>query len=235
MPDIDRQSESGNMSAQVIELLVLIAIAAFVLYRLKGVIGTRTGHEGPPPRLGNREAEHRGPMLEPVPDIAPDEPGQPEDNAPIPDDARPALEKIREHEPDFSVDQFLSGARQAYEMILMAYEEGNRDTLSGLLNGDVLAEFENAILQRQEAGLTVDARFIGVRDIRVEGISFDDDTGEADLTVRFVGEMITAVRDAENRVVEGDPNEIRRQTDVWTFSRRVGTDDPNWLLSATGE
>jgi predicted lipid-binding transport protein (Tim44 family) len=53
--------------------------------------------------------------------------------------------------------------------------------------------------------------------------------------LRFVGELITAVRDSENRVVEGDPSEVRRQTDVWTFSRRMGARDPNWLLSATGE
>lgn len=222
------------MSVQIIELLILIVVAAFVLYRLKSVIGTRTGHEGPPAHLRKSDNDRGGPMLEPVPDYEP-APLMAEDTAPIPDEAIPAVEAIREREPDFSVDEFLGGARQAYEMILMAYEEGNRDTLASLLSGDVLAAFEDVIIQRQEAGLTVDAKFIGVRDIRVDAITFDDDTGEADVTVRFVGEMITAVRDAENRIVEGDPNEIRRQTDVWTFSRKVGENDPNWLLSATGD
>ena len=87
---------------------------------------------------------------------------------------------------------------------------------------------------REEAGLRVDARFIGVREASVEEIQFDPDANIADVTVRFVGELITAVRDAENRVVEGDPNEVRRQSDVWTFSREMGSRDPNWLLTGTG-
>ena len=129
----------------------------------------------------------------------------------------------------------MGGARAAYEMILMAYEQSDRDTLRGLLTPEVYDAFEQVIEQREQQGLTVDARFIGVRDIRVEALRFDQATQEADITIRFVGEMITAVRDPENRIVEGDPNEIRRQTDVWTFSRVMGGADPNWLLSATGE
>ncbi|MEO0994088.1 MAG: Tim44/TimA family putative adaptor protein, partial [Pseudomonadota bacterium] len=151
------------------------------------------------------------------------------------DETRDALTEIRKVEPDFSLEEFLRGARSAYEMVLMAYEEGDRSTLQDLLTPDVYQAFEKVIRSREEEGLQVEARFIGVRDLRVETIRFDDDTAEADLTLRFVGEMITAVRDAENRIVEGDPNEIRRQTDVWTFSRVMGSPNPNWLLSATGE
>ena len=74
-----------------------------------------------------------------------------------------------------------------------------------------------------------------MRDLRLENAAFDPATGEGDLTLRFVGELITAVHDSEGRVVEGDPNEVHRQTDVWTFSRHMGARDPNWRLSATGE
>jgi predicted lipid-binding transport protein (Tim44 family) len=221
------------MSTQMIELIILFAIAAFVLFRLKSVIGTRTGYEAPPDYLARDSATqgaHRGPE-----DVAEDD----EDDAglarPAPDSAKPALAAMRQADPEFSLAGFLDGARGAYEMILMAYEAGDRDTLRDLLDDDVFDAFESVIAEREAAGLKVEARFIGVRDVRLESASFDRETNEAELTLRFVGELITAVHDAEGRVVEGDPNEVRRQTDVWTFARRLGARDPNWLLSATGE
>ncbi len=221
------------MSTQMIELLILFAIAAFVLFRLKSVIGTRTGHEAPPDYL-NRDSTAETAYPHPV-----DEPDDKIDDAglsrPVPDGARPALAAMREAEPDFSFPVVLEGARGAYEMILMAYEAGDRDTLRGLLDDEVFDAFESGIGERETAGLTVDARFIGVRDLRLESAAFEPDTNEAELTLRFVGELVTAVHDSEGRVVEGDPNEVRRQTDVWTFARRMGARNPNWLLSATGE
>jgi len=221
------------MSTQMIELIILIAIAAFVLFRLKSVIGTRTGYEAPPDYLSRD-------------DTAPDARRGPADETeegdldvglahPAPDNAKLALAAMRDADPDFSLAEFLGGARSAYEMILMAYEEGDRDTLRDLLDDPVFDAFESGITERETAGLKVEARFIGVRDVRLESASFDRETNEGELTLRFVGELITSVRDAEGRVVEGDPNEVRRQTDVWTFARRLGARDPNWLLSATGE
>ena len=220
------------MNDKLIELLVLFAIAAFVLFRLKSVIGTRTGYEAPPDSL-KRGKPGRG-RLEPVPDAPPAE-DDAELTRPLPAGAAEALAAMRRIEPDFSLAGFLDGARGAYEMILMAYEGGDRETLNGLLSVDVYDAFDGMIAQREAQGLHVEARFVGVRDVRLEALAFDEADSEADVTVRFVGEMITAVRDAQNRVVEGDPNEVRRQTDVWTFSRRMGSRDPNWRLTATGE
>ncbi|MCL5776641.1 Tim44/TimA family putative adaptor protein [Limibaculum sp. FT325] len=216
----------------MIELLILVAVAAFVLLRLKSVIGTRTGYEAPP--------EHRAPGYDNGAPAAETQRAEPpaEEMAlrhALSQDARDALMAMRAAEPDFSLDDFLEGARSAYEMVLMAFEEGDRQTLQNLLTPDVYRAFESVIATREAEGLKVEARFIGVRDIRVETASFDPETSEADVTLRFVGEMITAVRDPENRIVEGDPNEIRRQTDVWTFSRVMGAPNPNWLLSATGD
>ncbi len=225
------------MSTQMIELIILFAIAAFVLFRLKWVIGTRSGYEAPPDYLSRDRAAQAAP---------PDQAAEAEEEAleeadeaglgrPVPANAKPALAAMREAEPEFSLGVFLDGARGAYEMILMAYEAGDRDTLKGLLEPEVYAAFESGIAEREAAGLKVDARFIGVRDLRLESAGFDPATGEGELTLRFVSELITAVQDSEGRVVEGDPNEVRRQTDVWTFARRMGGRDPNWLLSATGE
>lgn len=224
------------MSTQMIELIILFAIAAFVLFRLKSVIGTRSGYEAPPDYLSRDRAAQAGRTddaeIEEEAEQEADEAGL---ARPVPDAAKPALAAMREAEPEFSLGVFLDGARGAYEMILMAYEASDRDTLRGLLEPDVYAAFEGVIAEREAAGLDVDARFIGVRDLRLESAAFDPASGEGELTLRFVSELITAVHDAEGRVVEGDPNEVRRQTDVWTFSRRMGGHDPNWLLSATGE
>ena len=218
---------------EMAELLVLILLAGLVLFRLKSVIGTRTGHEAPPEFMRRQQdaAEERtGPVL--VPDIAPGD--DDEDAEPLPEGTKSALAAIREVEPGFDVNDFVNGARGAYEMILMAYEEGDRDTLQSLLAPDVYQAFEQGITAREAEGLRVEARFIGVRESSVDEVAFEADSKIADVTVRFVGELITAVRDPENRVVEGDPNEIRRQTDLWTFSREMGSRDPNWLLTGTG-
>ncbi len=218
----------------MLELLVLVAIAAFVLFRLKSVIGTRTGFEAPPEYLRNGAAEDEATASSDVVRPINPEPESETDSGPLSEDQRETLTEIRRHEPDFSLGEFLGGARGAYEMILMAYEEGDRDTLRSLLAPDVYSAFESGIEQRESQGLRVEARFIGVKDCKVSQLEFDPISKTADVSVKFVGELITAVRDAENRVVEGDPNEIRRQSDVWTFSREMGARDPNWLLTGTG-
>ncbi|MEM9140947.1 MAG: Tim44/TimA family putative adaptor protein [Pseudomonadota bacterium] len=218
----------------MIELLVLFALAAIVLYRLKTVIGTRTGHEPTRDASVSSTVDARSAPANPMP--VNDGPPEFEDvsDDTLDDDSRTALTEIRGIEPDFIVNDFIDGARGAYEMILMAYEEGDRSTLKSLLAPDVYEAFEAGISGREAEGLRVEARFIGVREATLEEVGFDTASKTADVTVKFVGELITAVRDAENRVVEGDPNDIRRQSDTWTFSRVMGSSNPNWLLTGTG-
>jgi predicted lipid-binding transport protein (Tim44 family) len=222
------------MSGDLLQLLVLAALAAVVLFRLKSVIGTRTGSEAPPEYLRRQhetEQEPTGPVA--VPDPMPE--AEPVLSKNVPEGRDAVMTAISEAEPGFNLDGFLDGARGAYEMILMAYEEGDRDTLRSLLAPDVYQAFEQGIIARENEGLRVEARFIGVREAKVTEMAFDNDSKIADISIRFVGELITAVRDTENRVVEGDPNEIRRQSDVWTFSREMSAIDPNWLLTGTGD
>ena len=220
-------------SSAMIELLILFAIAAFVLYRLKSVIGTRTGYEARPDHLRPHDTGPSGTgRAEGVSEATRADIAQ--HHAELDEASREAVAGMVEAEPDFTLDGFLEGARSAYEMILMAYEEGDRQTLRDLLAPDVYQAFESVIAKREAEGLKVEARFIGIRESRVESAAFDPETREADITVRFVGEVITAVRDPENRIVEGDPNEIRKQKDSWTFSRVMASSSPNWLLTATG-
>jgi predicted lipid-binding transport protein (Tim44 family) len=95
--------------------------------------------------------------------------------------------------------------------------------------------FDEVIAQRKAEGLRIDANFIGVREVTLTEATFDRDRRLAEISVRFVGELTSVVRDETGAIVEGNPNEIKRQRDVWTFAREMGADDPNWHLVATGE
>lgn len=222
------------MNSAMIELLILAAVAVFVLMRLKNVLGTRTGFEkptGPQPNGQERPTPKHGfEVIE----------GGAEREEEIARHADPesetadTLRRMTAIEPDFSPSEFLSGAKQAYEMIVIAFENGDTDTLRPLLADDVFDSFAEAIREREAQGLTVEARFIGVREAKIFSAILNDETGEADVEIRFVGELISVVRNEDLEIVEGDPTEIRRQTDLWTFSRHMGASNPNWFLTATG-
>lgn len=220
------------------QLIILAAIAVFVLWRLKGVLGTRTGYERMPgerPAPGASSGRQGG--FEVIEGKAVSDAALDADIARVADaegESAVALRRMAKAEPGFSPSEFVDGAKRAYEMILMAFETGDARTLRPLLSEEVFQSFAAAIRQRETDGLTVEARFVGVKEARIFSAMFSEDTREADIEVRFVGELVSVVRNAEHQVVEGDPNEIRRQVDLWTFTRKMGANDPNWVLTATG-
>ncbi len=222
------------MDSAVLQLLVLAGIAVFLVLRLKSVLGTREGFEKPPvsergaaPARGVGRPEFEVIEGGPDTDII--------DHVPEGSKEAEALRAMKEVEPDFHVGDFLHGARQAYEMILMAFEKGDMDALVPFLSRDVYESFMEVVEARENQGLTVDANFVGLRDVRITGAHYDPDTGEGEVTVRFEAELTSAVRNTDGNIVEGDPNEIKRQRDIWTFARNMGGDDPNWQLVATGD
>jgi len=220
------------MSSAVIQLLVLAGIAVFLILRLRNVLGTREGFEKPPVEAPEEPARRGRPDLEvieggPDRDIV--------DHVDEGTDAANALGAMKQVEPGFSVTEFLSGARGAYEMILMAFEKGDIDSIAPFLGDDVHQTFVDVVGEREDQGLTIEANFIGVREIKLTGAEFDTDSQEAEITVRFVGEVTSAVRNLAGEIIEGNPNEIKRQKDSWTFARKMGLNDPNWKLVATGE
>lgn len=221
------------MSSAVIQLLVLAGIAIFLILRLRNVLGTRDGFEKSPvtgddkPRRTQQRPEFE--VIEGGPDR--DIVDHVEDGS----DSAKALAAMKMAEPGFSVGEFLGGARQAYEMILTAFEHGDISEVRGFLHPEVADAFDQVIADREEKGLTVESQIVGVRDVELYRATYDRDTSEAEITVRFLAEVTTVVKNAEGEVIEGDPNEIRRQRDSWTFGRRMGVDDPNWQLIATGE
>jgi predicted lipid-binding transport protein (Tim44 family) len=216
----------------IIELLVLGGIVVFLVLRLRSVLGTRDGFEpNPVPQADPGPEKARRRSFEVIEggidrDIA--------DHADPASDAGKALAKMKVAEPGFSVTEFLTGARAAYEMILMDFEAGNLQTLKPFLSQDVFDSFEQVVKTREAEGLHIDATFIGVRELKLADAEFDDATGEGEVTIRFVGELTSVVRDRAGQIVEGNPEEIKRQRDVWTFARRMGSTDPNWQLVATG-
>lgn len=217
------------MNSSIISLLVLAGIAIFLILRLRSVLGTREGFEKPPTVAANARKDRRRDfeVIEGGPDR------DITDHVPDGSDSAKALAAMKLAEPGFSVSEFLQGARGAYEMILMAFENGDVDGLRPFLAADVMETFETVIRQRQEQNLTIDASFIGIRELALDAARFDRATGTGEITVRFVGELTSVVRNADGQVVEGDPNEIKRQRDVWTFARTMGSNDPNWELVAT--
>ncbi len=220
------------MGSSVLSLLVLGAVAVFLILRLRNVLGTREGFEKPPiPTQSNRQIERGGPDFEVI-EGGPDR--DITDHVPEDGEAAQMLAAMKGVDPEFSVGEFLQGARGAYEMILMSFERGDMKAIEPFLSEDVFETFASVVDMRADKGLTVEANFIGVREINLNDAQFDPVTQEAELTVRFVGELTSVVRDEAGDIVEGNPTEIKRQRDTWTFARTMGTDDPNWQLVATG-
>ena len=150
-------------------------------------------------------------------------------------EAAEALAKMKAAEPSFGVSDFLGGARGAYEMILMGFERGDLADIKPFLDDDVYASFAEVVELREKQGLTVEASFVGIREMSLADATFDDESGIGEVSVNFIGEMTSVVRDNAGEIVEGDAKKIKRQKDVWTFARKMGADDPNWQLVATGE
>ncbi|MCB2136993.1 MAG: Tim44 domain-containing protein [Rhodobacteraceae bacterium] len=220
------------MSNAVIQLLVLAGIAIFLILRLKSVLGTREGFEKPSLPMPQGRTEGRKGKFEVI-EGGPDR--DITDHTPEGSDAAKALAAMKQAEPSFSVSEFLQGARGAYEMILMAFEKGDLASVRPFLSDLVYESFAEVVAAREAKGLTVTAEFVGIRELALHDAEFDRDTGEGEVSVRFVGELISAARDKAGQVVEGNPKEVRRQRDVWTFARDMGSADPNWRLVATGE
>lgn len=218
------------MNSSIVQLLVLAGIAVFLILRLRSVLGSRDGFEQSAPRSRQPEAPSRSfEVIEGGPDR--DITDHVEDGSP----SAEALAKMKGAEPDFVVGDFLQGARGAYEMILMAYENGDLSEVKDFLDGDVYEAFASGIEARNQAGYTIDATFIGLREIALEEATFDSETSEGELTIQFVGELSSTVRDRGGDIVEEESSAMKQQRDVWTFARRMGSDDPNWMLVATGD
>jgi predicted lipid-binding transport protein (Tim44 family) len=219
------------MNGSLIQLLVLAGIAIFLILKLRSVLGTRDGFEKPPIPLDDVRPQVRRDFE--VIDGGPDR--DITDHTAEGSDAARALAEMKKAEPGFMVGPFLQGARGAYEMILMAFEKGELDKIRPFLSDDVESSFAEAIAQRDRDGLTIEASFVGMKELALHDATFTKASRFAEISVRFVGEQTYVVRNKAGEIVEGSPREIKKSRDIWTFARQMGSDDPNWQLVATGD
>ena len=226
--------------------IIFLALAVFIFLRLRSVLGQRTGGERPPydraaPNVVQRtQGNNVVPMPGAVIDQAP--------LAPAADVAPPAdrwkglteagtplalgLDAIVAQDSSFDPRHFLSGARSAYEMIVLAFANGDRRALKDLLSGEVYDSFDAVIKDREKHEQKTETRFVSIDKAELAGAEARDKA--AQLTVRFVSQMISVTRDKTGTIVDGTPDKVADITDVWTFARDTSSRDPNWKLVGTG-
>mgnify|MGYP001766930830 FL=1 len=235
-------------SIPYLDILLFAVIAAFLVFRLRSVLGKRTGHQGPGPGEPRRDPFSREPPAEAGSDRvvqlpkAKTEPiihGNGEGSTAEPAAAgegssgpgAAGLTQIRIADPAFSPDEFLSGARIAFELIVGAFAAGDTDTLKPLLSEEVFNNFADSIRRRQEMGQKLETQLVAIRSAEIDEAYMAGRT--AHVTVKFVTDQISVVRDAEGAVVEGSATDVNEVTDFWTFARDTRVSDPNWALVAT--
>lgn len=146
------------------------------------------------------------------------------------------LTDILRLDPKFDPETFLRGAKQAYEMIVTAFAEGNRRILRDLLSSDVFDSFSRAISEREQQNHVIDQSFVGINKADVLEAEVSS-KGIASVTVRFVSQLISATRDKAGEIIEGDDSRVKDVTDIWTFSRDISSKEArrnlNWKLVGT--
>ncbi|QPC88528.1 Tim44/TimA family putative adaptor protein [Mesorhizobium sp. NBSH29] len=224
---------------------IFFVIAAVVIFfQLRNVLGKRTGHERPPfdPYTAGRKRDKDAPATanENVVSLPRKRAaGEPEEAFKAIDAfAKPGselnngLRAIRQTDESFEPKPFVDGAKMAYEMIVMAYADGDRKALKNLLSRDVYDGFVAAIAEREQRGEKVQSSFVGINKAEIVSAEIKGG-GEAHVTLRIVSELISVTRDKAGEVVDGDAEAIAEVKDVWTFARDTRSRDPNWKLVAT--
>jgi predicted lipid-binding transport protein (Tim44 family) len=211
-------------------VIVLAMIAGFLALRLYSVLGKRTGHHQPLPKAAEDGAI--APRAVPRTIDVKSEARDPQARS-IEGRAEQGVRALVAADPNFDVVQFLDGAKSAYSMILEAFWKGDRETLGWLTEDDVKAAFESAIDAREEAGQTLDNRLVSIERAMIADAGIENNV--ARVTVRFDADIAAVTRDAEGNVVAGSLTDAVETHDVWTFARRLRSDDPNWKLAETDE
>jgi predicted lipid-binding transport protein (Tim44 family) len=225
--------------------IIFLALAVFIFLRLRSVLGQRTGQERPPFERSPRN------VAPGAPDNVVPIPGSVIDQAPLAPtaDATPAadrwkglaepgtplaqgLDALVAQDSSFDPRHFLSGARGAYEMIVLAFANGDRRALRDLLSSEVYESFDSVIRDREKHDQKTETRFVSID--KAELVAAEARDRAAQLTVRFVSQMISVTRDKNGTVVDGTPDKVADITDVWTFARDTTSRDPNWKLVGTG-
>ena len=199
---------------QYLDILILAVIAALVLLRLRSVLGRRTGHE----KTDTSRFAYEEPQK-----------NQEEEIIKI----HPAANQKPKEDGWFDQKDFLSGASNAYELIVTNFETGNKEGLKPFLSESVLNSFEEVIEQRKANDEKVEFNFIGIESSEI--VHKDLKSNPMEVTVRFISEMITCIKNSKDEVISGSLNQVQKITDIWTFAKKKNSKNPNWLLVATSD
>ena len=197
------------MSSQFgfIDIILLAMFAGFIILRLRNILGRKTGHQGKPVE---RYFPTGGKILRDL-----------ENN-----------EAIKKNNVDEEVKkQFLKGADIAYEQIITSFAKGDKKSLKGLLSRELFENFSETIDERKNKKLKYETTFIGIKSSKV--LEFKKIENIYKVTVNFVCEIITCVKDNNNKVIQGNPDIIKTVNDVWKFSKNMWSQDPTWYLVET--
>jgi predicted lipid-binding transport protein (Tim44 family) len=216
----------------VTEIIILVCVAAFLALRLYAVLGRRTGHEQsitkPEPRTApivSRAA------AEPIAERKPEQAAGA--SAMIESGAVDGVRAIVGADSRFDVNGFLEGAKSAYRMVLEAFWRGDEAELERMVDDEVLHAFREAIEARNEAGETLENRLVAIEKATIDQAGMSGQM--AIITVRFEADIAAVTRNAEGEVIAGSLSDAVQTNDLWTFSRHVRADDPNWILIETDE
>jgi predicted lipid-binding transport protein (Tim44 family) len=224
--------------------IIFALLAIFVLWKLRSTLGTRGGAEKPPAQNANpffrtSTAANENKVV-PLPGSAP-RPAPPPPPVSNPDrwkeyaesDSKVAngLDAIAAADPNFGLDQFIAGAKTAYEMIVTAFATGDRELLARLLDKDVFESFNSAIDARAARGESLMTKVVSIDKTGVFDAGLRD--GMLQITLRFLASLISATHDKDGKVIDGDPEKTVNMVDLWTFARPAASRDPNWKLVAT--
>ena len=192
-----------SYSFEYIDIILLAMIAGFIFLRLRGILGKKTGFE----EDIESSFAHEAPPAKPVVDL----------------NANTFDENAKK--------EFVSGAKIAYETIIINFANGTLKDIKSLLDKSVYQQFEDAIRDRQSKNLSSETTFIGINSAEVK--QHEQNKNMLEVTVEFVSEIISCVKDKDNKVISGDPEKIKKVLDTWKFSKDSRSSNPNWLLIDT--
>jgi predicted lipid-binding transport protein (Tim44 family) len=210
-----------------IDLVLFGMIAAFLVLRLRSILGKRTGFERPAPPVQQAPLRPAGPVID-----AKAEPVAPPAAQTMPDAASPtgqALAGMREIDRSFDPARFLAGADQAFRMIVAAFAAGDRTALRSLLGDETYAAFEQAISAREKAGEKQVSEIKAIQNLSIESAALKGRVGQ--VTARIVSDQVSYTQDTNGRPLTGT-DAVTEITDLWTFERDLGQPDPTWRLMA---
>ena len=195
-----------NSGFEYLDIILLAMIAGFIILRLRGILGRRTGHEKKV--FGNKFNKKKTQKDK---------------------DTEGKVVNLRSGKlDDAAKEQFIKGAKAAYEMIITSFAKGDKNALKPLLNKEVYQNFSDEIDHRKKENLKSELTFVGVKSAEIK--NFEKKDNIYTFTVNFVSEIITCKKDKNNNVIEGSPDIVKTVKDVWKFSKNMWSSNPNWYL-----